>query len=379
VPKLRVGIVGCGEVTQVIHLPALRHLSDLFTVTALCDISQHVLQGVADQFRHVKTYADHRDLVADPDVDVVLVANPHIFHAEVAMAAMEAGKDVFLEKPIAVSLAEVDALAEVEARTGRTLQVGYMRRYAGAFLEAVDLVKRERGKSHFARVQDIIGKNALIVQDTSNVIRDPALDDAGRAAFKAREHAIVEEIIGSPSQQLFHAYALLLGLSSHDVSAMRELLGRPKSVLHATHRWDGRFITAVFDYGDFVCEFATGVDMLPRFDTFIEVYGDEVTLRLDYETPYIRNQPARLTVTRPAGEAGIARTVSFPSRLDSFVVEWKAFHRNVLAGTKPKTTIADARQDLEIFMEIMGLLKAGATAERVHGVRTVRSHDEAKT
>lgn len=357
-PKLKIGIVGCGEVTQVIHLPALRHLSDLFSVVALCDISQHVLKGVAAQCGDVRTYGEHQDLLRDPEVEAVLIANPHIFHAEVAIAAMEAGKDVFVEKPVCISLAEADALAAAEIRTGRTLQVGYMRRYAGAFIEAVEIARQQRGKIRLARVQDIIGKNALIVEDTSNVIRDPTVTEADKAAFKATENARFAEVIGKSSPELINSYALLLGLSSHDISAMRELLGRPKAVLHATHHWDGRYITAVFDYGSFACEFATGVDLLPRFDTFIEVYSEEVVFRVDYDTPYVRNLPARLTVTRPHEKTGVAQTVSFPSRLDSFVVEWRAFHHNVTTHSKPKTTVADAREDLEIFLDIVGQIRA---------------------
>jgi predicted dehydrogenase len=361
VTKLKIGIVGCGEVTQIIHIPALRHLSEMFSVVALCDISQEVLDGVAPQCGEARTYLRYQDLLQDENVDAVLVANPHVFHAEVAIAAMEAGKDVFVEKPMCMSLAEADAVAEAETRTGRTIQIGYMRRYAGAFLEAVELARQEKGKIRMARVQDVIGRNALIIEDTSRVVRALPSSEKDRAAFKQLETDRITGAIGECSTELANSYALLLGLSSHDISAMREMLGRPKAVLHATHNWDGRYITAVFDYGDFVCEFATGVDMLPRFDTFIEVYSEEVMFRLDYDTPYVRNLPAKLTVTRPHQSAGVARTESYPSRLDSFVVEWRAFHHNVTTGTRPKTTVADAREDLEIFLDIVSKIRESAS------------------
>ena len=86
--KVRVGIVGCGEVAQVIHLPALRDLADRFAVTALCDVSRKVLAAVGAGLPEAERFADYRDLVRSRRVDAVLVANPHVYHAEVALAAM---------------------------------------------------------------------------------------------------------------------------------------------------------------------------------------------------------------------------------------------------------------------------------------------------
>src|ERR1041384_3577505 len=95
--RLRVGIVGCGEVTQIMHLPSLAQLAEQFAVTALCDVSGHVLQTVGDQWRVAKRYHDYQDLMLQDDVDAVLVANPDAYHAEVALAAIAAGKHVLIE------------------------------------------------------------------------------------------------------------------------------------------------------------------------------------------------------------------------------------------------------------------------------------------
>jgi predicted dehydrogenase len=359
---LKVGIVGCGEVTQIIHLPALRQLAGQFSVAALCDVSATVLEGVAADLPQAAKYADYRDLVADANVDVVLVANPHAYHTNVALAALDAGKHVFIEKPMSLTFAEVDALAAGERRSGKTVQIGYMRRYAGAFVEAVERIKADRANIRFARVQDFIGHNNLIIDDTSRVIRGNDVPGEATEEHKRLSDARMFEAIGTKDPVLTRAYGLLLGLSSHDISAMRELIGMPKSVLHAAVRQGGAYITATFDYGHFVCEFATGVDHLPRFDAYLEVYGEKTVTRIDYDTPYIRNLPARLSVTEPDGTAGVRQVVSFPSRLDSFVVEWRAFYGHATEGTKPKTTIADAREDLVVFAGIMEHLKANHAA-----------------
>jgi predicted dehydrogenase len=358
VSKLRVGIVGCGEVTQIIHLPALGQLPADFTVTALCDVVPSVLAGVGDRLPGVTRHADYRDLVVDPDVDVVLVANPHAYHTTVALAALAAGKHVFIEKPMAMTFAEADSLAEAERGSNRVVQVGYMRRYAGAFVEAVERLSTQREHIRFARVQDFIGANRLIIDDTSFVLRGDDIPAAAVAEMNALNEKGVREAIGTNDAVLSRAYGLLLGLSSHDLSAMRELLGMPERVLHASVRQGGSYITASFDYGHFVCEFATGVDRVPRFDAYLEVFSETNVVRVDYDTPYIRNLPARLTVTEQNGEGGVSQTVSFPSRLDAFVTEWREFAGHVKNGTRPKTSVEDARQDLVLFAGIMEHLTA---------------------
>lgn len=348
---LRLGVVGCGEVAQIIHLPALAQLPERFRVTALCDISAEVLAGVGELWGVAARCTDFRDLLARADVDAVLIANPHLHHAEVALAAMTAGKHVMIEKPMCITLAEADAIIAARERCGVVAQVGYMRRYAPAFLEAVRMVMA-LPDIRLARVHDVIGRNALIIDDTSRVIRALLPPGAGER-FAALQAERVTEAIGPADARLGAAYLLLLGLSSHDISAMREMLGRPRRVLFAQQRWEGRWITAAFDYGDYVCQFETGIDQVARFDAHIEVYSGMKTVRVEYDTPYVRNLPARLVVTEPHSPHGAAVSTSFPGRRDAFVLEWLAFHDNVTARRVPKTTPEDAREDLVLFLEMI--------------------------
>jgi predicted dehydrogenase len=196
-------------------------------------------------------------------VDAVLVANPHVFHADTACAALAAGKHVLLEKPMCLTLAEADGLMEAQARAGTVAQVGYMRRHAPAFVEGCRLVAGMTD-IRLARVHDVIGRNALIIRDTSCVVRANDLPAASGEELLALQAKGVEAAIGPASRDLSNAYMLMLGLVSHDVSAMREMLGAPKSVLYAAHRADGRFITAAFDHGGFVCQLEVGVDVASR-------------------------------------------------------------------------------------------------------------------
>ena len=128
---------------------------------------------------------------------------------------------------------------------------------------------------------------------------------------------------------------------------MRELIGLPQRVLYAATRKSGLFISAAFDYGAFVCHFETGIDAVARFDAHLEVYSDDMIVRVDYDTPYIRHLPTVLSVTEPNTGFGVSETRGYPTRGDAFVVEWSRFHHNITERRTSKSSIADARKDLE--------------------------------
>ena len=355
--RIRVGFVGCGEVTQILHRPSLYQLPNHFEVTALCDISLSILEQLG-KFWSVQTLTtDHRELVARSDVDAVLVANPNAFHAEVALDAIAAGKHVLIEKPMCVTLREADQIVAAQKKSNLVVQVGYMRRYAPAFLEGCQMVKA-MNEIKFARVRDFLGLNSLIINPTSRVIRDEQLPESVKNDAKLRDEALVDEAWGgTPSPDQRRAYAVLLGLSSHDLSAMRELLGLPNKVLFATQRGGGRYLAATFDYGPFVCQFETGIDGIPRFDAHIEVYGSQRVIRIQYDTPYIRNLPIRLFVTEANSHGGVTTVDSHPAWGDPFVAEWKAFYENITENKSPKTGPADFVHDLELFAEMARLMR----------------------
>jgi predicted dehydrogenase len=349
---IRVGVIGCGEVTQILHLPTLAELRELFTVTALCDVSPSVLSSVGKSIPGVKLHADYRKLANDPGVDVVLVGNPDAYHADVAIACIEAGKHVLLEKPIAVTLEDADRMITAEAKSSVTVQVGYMRRYAPAYVKAVAALAQKRNDIVLARVHDVIGPNAAIIDNTSNIYRPHDLPEATIAEGRGRLQAQVARVIGTGTGDRATAYGLLLSLSSHALSAMRELIGMPERVLYATQHFGGRFLTAAFDYGHFTCHFEAGVDRIPHFDAHLEVYTPDEIIRVEYDTPYVRHQPARLMRVTAEATAGVSVRSMFPTRNDSFVAEWRAFHRNITERQVPKTTLEDARNDMVLARDI---------------------------
>jgi predicted dehydrogenase len=350
--RIRIGAVGCGEATQILHLPTLAQLSDRFEVTALCDVSPTVLHGVGDLWGVERRVSDHRELAALDDVDAVLIANPDPYHADAALAAIEAGKDVLVEKPMCLAPRECDEVIAAAERAGAIVQVGYMRRYPPAVADAKALLA-EVGDVHFARVHDVIGRNRDIIDQTSRVIRaDDVPADVAGAAQERRDELVGEAIGTGPAR----AYGLLLGLGSHDLSAMRELLGLPRGVTAAAQHRDGAYVTATLDYGDFACQFEIGVDDIPRYDTHIEIFAARHVLRLRWDVPYVRNLPTTLTVLEADARGGYCERTVMPEWGDPFAAEWRAFHDSVTRREPPRSSAADFRHDLDLFGAMVRLM-----------------------
>ncbi len=156
-PVRGVGIIGCGEITQVAHIPTLAFLSDLFTVTYLCDVSDDALQHCRQKIiGHVpQTTRDPVRLCSSPDVDVVLVVNSDEYHTLHTILALQHNKHVFVEKPMALNQRDADAVVEAEKQSNGKVMVGYMRRYAAGFTDALKEIGGME-KVTYARVRGML-------------------------------------------------------------------------------------------------------------------------------------------------------------------------------------------------------------------------------
>jgi len=344
---VRIGVIGLGEVAQIIHLPILQSLNDKFRIVALCDVSPSLLKAVGERYSISSLYEDVNDLVQQKDVDAVLVANSDEYHADSVIAALRNHKHVLVEKPMCLNLADAEAIRKARDESGAKVMVAYMRRFAPAFTTAVKMV-RELDKILYVRVRDIIGQNRLIIEQSSNVLRFDDIPERFKADRVARAERMVKDAVGAVPPELARVYRLLCGLSSHDISAMRELIGIPKRILSAVQWNGGSCLLATFDYGDFCVGFETAIDQQRAFDAHIQIYSPHKSLTVQYDSPYIRHLPTTLVVRETIGES-YNETVIRPTFKDPYTFELEEFYE-VVTGKKPiKTTVEDAMEDLRIF------------------------------
>src|SRR5262249_7362928 len=116
-PPLRVGVVGCGGIAQMMHLPTLAERPDLFRITAVADLSEKTLTAVGDRYGVDARFKDGRDVAARPDVDAVLLFASGC-HREAVLDLLGARKPLFVEKPLAFSLAETEDVARAVRESG---------------------------------------------------------------------------------------------------------------------------------------------------------------------------------------------------------------------------------------------------------------------
>ena len=141
--KIRFGIVGCGVIAPT-HAGALKQLWDRAELVAVADVLPERAKALAERFDVKKVYASDDKLIADPDVDAVIVTTPSGLHAESTVKALRGGKHVVVEKPMDITLAACDRMINAQRETGKVLTVISQHRFDHATIVVRDAIETGR-------------------------------------------------------------------------------------------------------------------------------------------------------------------------------------------------------------------------------------------
>ena len=138
----RAGIVGCGFIANNKHLPALAKIRHRIELVAFCDLIEERAQAACAEYgaQGAAVYTDYRRLL-ELDLDIVYVLTPNDMHSEITVAALNAGKHVMCEKPMALNTEQAQAMLDASRRTGRRLYIGYQYRYQNDSLYMRELAR----------------------------------------------------------------------------------------------------------------------------------------------------------------------------------------------------------------------------------------------
>ena len=127
---IKVGIIGCGGIANGKHMPALAKVADC-NMVAFCDILPERAEKAAKEYGtpDAKVYSDYKELLKDPEIEVVHVCTPNRSHSFITVDALEAGKHVMCEKPMAINSEEAKKMIDAANRTGKKLTIGYQSRF----------------------------------------------------------------------------------------------------------------------------------------------------------------------------------------------------------------------------------------------------------
>lgn len=128
--KIKVGIIGCGGIANGKHLPALKNQSHRVEIVGFCDIIPERAEKACKEYgtANSKVYTDYKEMLKDESIVTVHVLTPNVSHCELTVAALEAGKHVLCEKPMAATPADAKKMLEAQKKSGKLLTIGYQNR-----------------------------------------------------------------------------------------------------------------------------------------------------------------------------------------------------------------------------------------------------------
>lgn len=328
----QIGLIGCGFIGKV-HAKAYAQIPDA-KVVAVVDRDPARAGEVARELG-AEVVSSFDDLVCRRDIDVVDVCLPTHLHADHVISAARAGKHVFCEKPMALSLAQADAMIEATDQAGVAFMVGHTLRF---WPEYVAIKKLLAGSE--------LGKPVAL-----------AAARLGTAPVWSWDRWLLD-----PKR----SGGAVLDLHIHDIDYIAWLLGRPKAVVakgarSASGSWDHVFTT--LDYGDGPVAFSEGTFLVPSSFPFTMTFraicengtvefmfraGVNIEARQEAENP--------VTVYRKDGSLVHPEV----SKGDAYKAELEYFIKCVEQGKRPEvTTPADARLSLEIVLAAIRSLESG--------------------
>jgi predicted dehydrogenase len=142
---LRAGILGCGPIAQFAHFESAAKAKNA-ELYAICDVAADLVQRMGDTWQPAERYHDYDAMLADPELEAVIIATSDAFHVPASLKALEAGKHVLCEKPVAISVEEAEKLRDAVRASGKILQIGHMLRFDSGLEEGREFVQGEMGE-----------------------------------------------------------------------------------------------------------------------------------------------------------------------------------------------------------------------------------------
>lgn len=351
---LRIGVVGAGGIAQMMHLPTLTERPDLFRVVALADVDEETLTAVADRYAIPGRFRDAAALVADREVEAVLLCASGS-QKDSALAALAAGKHLFLEKPLGYGPGEAREIARAAERSAGTIMIGYHKRYDPAYLRAREAVRAleelryvevtvlHPDDSAYRRHHELMPLDRPRPRDSAETIEQRIAGAVTRGPMVD----LVDDIAGrdAPLERRVAGFLCYQSLV-HDINLVRGVLGEPEKVL-SWQTWRGGLGQSSLTRfpGDVVVNMTwISVPELRNYQETVRFVGNDGRVTLVFPSPYLRHAPTPLSIERMDGDDLVveSHTVSYD---EAFRRELITFHECIAGGMAPETTVADALGD----------------------------------
>ena len=310
--KIRVGLIGAGRIGRL-HIEHLAQRIPEVELVTICSLNRSNVKSLAEQYNIRKVTTDYNALLADPQIDAVLITASTNTHVEMSQAAAKAGKHIFCEKPIAFDLEQIDKTLAIVKEAGVKFQVGFNRRFDVSFARVREAVASgEIGEPHILRITS----------------RDPA---------------------PPPVEYVKVSGGIFLDMTIHDFDMARYLIGDEVIEVYATG--GVRVDPKIGEAGDIdttviTLRFQNGVigtidnsrEAVYGYDQRVEVFGSKGMVTA-------ANPPTdTVTISGSEGTRAALPPYFFVERYKpAFLAELQAFFACIREGTPPPVTGADGR------------------------------------
>jgi inositol 2-dehydrogenase len=317
IKKLNIGLIGLGRLGKI-YAHHLAYRVKNANLIAVADIQDNLAKQIANEFDVENYYTKHSDLIRNKNINAVVIISPTSTHKEIVIEAAKAGKSIFCEKPVSISLEEAYEMQAVVDKTGVFFQMGFQRRFDSGYIEAQNKIK-----------EGIIGEPVVLKSSS----RDPFAPPIEFCDPKK-------------------SGGLILDMGIHDFDVARMIMGDVKSVysvggifaypeMQKIGDIDNAIINMYFENG------TIGTVDLSRnavygYDIRAEVLGTKGTLKIGY----LRETPL-LVMTKE----GVSHDVvpHFMERFgESYYSQIQNFVDNVVQEKKPSITVRDGIAALQI-------------------------------
>lgn len=348
---IKIGVVGCGFIAQNMHLPYLTATEGGgvpgIKVVAVCDIVKELAEAVAKRYNIAEAYVDHKAMLEEADIDAVAILTTGD-HTKLCVDSMNAGKHVFVEKPLCYSVDRAERILQAQRMNNVILQLGYMKRYDPGYEIALEEFEKMKDVS-FVRAHKYMSLQGREIQDQIiRILRFPPSKETGYfgSLVKPEREDVMFEQLGETTEEEKLAYFGLIVVFGHVLNALLGIFGEPRRVLRTKITRGGRVITSLLDYGEYVCTCEYGRPSPKKWDEFIFAYSPKRNVEVIFSHSWLKNRPAIVRVTE-VNRGAVTRTIE-GSYEEAFRREWDSFVKCIEKGEEPRVSIHDGEMMVKI-------------------------------
>lgn len=317
--KIRFGVIGVGRIGKI-HTENLVNRIGETEVVAVSDVISTEMAKVAKQFCIPHTFSDYNEIIDNPDIDAIAICSPTPTHYDIILKAAAAGKDIFCEKPIDLSIEKIIKINEAVEKHGVKMMVGFNRRFDPNFLKVSEMVKAGKvGEVHVLRITS----------------RDPA---------------------PPPEEYIRASGGLFLDMTIHDFDMARYLMNSEVTEVYARAKvlvdpvfekagdWDTAIVMLTFENGA-MGAIDNSRQAVYGYDQRVEVFGSEGLVTVKNDTP-----DSHIYLDKKGTHSALPLNFFMQRYTESYLNEMLAFVKSIKSDTPPPATGKDGLAAVKIAL-----------------------------